>query len=155
MMNRQMQIMMPLMFMMFTLSYPVGLSIYFIISNLIRIVQYYVMRNGKIGYHKWGLVYWYTIKGKCINRYKDQIDTEIENNRNQFEHPSPKMVKHYNRLIDMFSTNDNIIIDPFMDSGTTLKAAKELGRKAIGIEIEQKYCDIAIKRLSQEVLNLK
>jgi YidC/Oxa1 family membrane protein insertase len=49
MMNRQMQIMMPLMFMMFTLSYPVGLSIYFIISNLIRIVQYYVMRNGKIG----------------------------------------------------------------------------------------------------------
>jgi YidC/Oxa1 family membrane protein insertase len=49
MMNRQMQIMMPLMFMMFTLNYPVGLSIYFIISNLIRIVQYYVMRNGKIG----------------------------------------------------------------------------------------------------------
>ena len=42
-MNRQMQIMMPLMFMMFTLNYAVGLSIYFIISNLIRIVQYYII----------------------------------------------------------------------------------------------------------------
>jgi YidC/Oxa1 family membrane protein insertase len=42
-MNRQMQIMMPLMFMMFTLNYAVGLSIYFIISNLIRIVQYYIL----------------------------------------------------------------------------------------------------------------
>lgn len=46
-MNRQMQIMMPLMFMMFTLSYPVGLSIYFIISNLIRIVQYYLMQKNQ------------------------------------------------------------------------------------------------------------
>jgi YidC/Oxa1 family membrane protein insertase len=42
-MNRQMQVMMPLMFMMFTLNYAVGLSIYFIISNLIRIVQYYII----------------------------------------------------------------------------------------------------------------
>lgn len=42
-MSRQMQIMMPLMFMMFTLNYAVGLSIYFIISNLIRIVQYYII----------------------------------------------------------------------------------------------------------------
>ncbi|MFL7794482.1 MAG: YidC/Oxa1 family membrane protein insertase [Anaerolineae bacterium] len=47
MMSKQMQIMMPLMFMMFTLSYATGLSIYFIISSLIRIAQYYLIRNGK------------------------------------------------------------------------------------------------------------
>ncbi len=50
---------------------------------------------------------------------------------------------------------DGLILDPFLGSGTTAYCAKKLGRKCIGIEIEEKYCEIAAKRCSQIVMSLE
>jgi DNA modification methylase len=71
-----------------------------------------------------------------------------------FGHPSPKPECLMDWLVAELSEPEFTILDPFMGSGTTLRAAKDLGRKAIGIEIEEKYCEIAVKRLAQEVLPL-
>lgn len=67
-------------------------------------------------------------------------------------HPVPKPVDLYRALIVAFG--GEVTIDPFMGSGTTLRAAKDLGRRAIGIEIEEQYCEIAVQRLAQGVLAL-
>lgn len=70
------------------------------------------------------------------------------------DHPCPKPLPLMVELVSLFTDPGETILDPFMGSGTTLRAAKDLGRKAIGIECEERYCEIAAKRMAQEVLPL-
>ena len=69
-----------------------------------------------------------------------------------FEHPSPKPECLMEWLIDELSEVGEVVLDPFAGSGTTLVAAKHLGRRAIGIEIEERYCELAAQRLAQRIL---
>jgi len=70
------------------------------------------------------------------------------------QHPSQKPEDLFSALITKSIKESDLILDPFLGSGTTAVCAKKLGRKCIGIEIEEKYCEIAKKRLSQSVMRL-
>jgi len=73
----------------------------------------------------------------------------FEGNRS---HPTQKPLWLISHLLQLFG--GQIALDPFMGSGTTLRAAKDLGRKAIGIEIEERYCEVAANRMAQSVMAL-
>jgi DNA modification methylase len=68
----------------------------------------------------------------------------------QSGHPHAKPEDIVRQLIEL---NAGVILDPFMGSGTTLRAAKDLGRHAIGIELDEQYCEIAATRMGQGVLD--
>lgn len=82
-----------------------------------------------------------------IGAYRDS-ESGIRN-----EHPTQKPIELMKWCIEI-SKIHGLILDPYCGSGTTLRAAKDLGRKAIGIEIEERYAEIAARRLAQEVLAL-
>lgn len=88
-------------------------------------------------------------RGSRPNSLRDE-----QPNREHFDHPCPKPIKWMRWAVARASRPAELILDPFMGSGTTLRAALDLGRRAIGIEIEERYCEIAARRLSQMVLPL-
>jgi len=67
-------------------------------------------------------------------------------------HPTQKPLQVIEKIIAMMSEENNLVLDPFMGSGTTVLACKQLKRNFIGIEISEKYCEIARQRLRQELL---
>lgn len=69
-------------------------------------------------------------------------------------HPTQKPVVLMAWIIGEHTAAGDLVLDPYMGSGPTLRAAKDLGRRAIGIELEERYCEIAAKRLQQSVLSL-
>ena len=91
-----------------------------------------------------------TFQGDAIQKQKVFTHPIVVNK----SHPTVKPIKLINKYLLIGSNIGETILDPFMGSGTTLVAAKNLGRKAIGIEMEEKYCEIAVNRLRQGVLPL-
>ena len=73
--------------------------------------------------------------------------------RNVNGHPCPFPIGIALPCIESSTPEGGVVLDPFMGSGTTLRAAKDLCRKAIGIEIEERYCEIAARRMAQGVLD--
>ncbi len=83
------------------------------------------------------------LRGHARNRSSKQArDTAA-----LMDHPMPRHAKHLRWLLAWWSLQEDIVVDPFLGSGTTGVAAMQTGRKFIGIEIEPKYFDIACRRI--------
>lgn len=99
--------------------------------------------------HRKGKKHWNAGGKRGVYRHAVNAD------RGAKPHPTTKPEPLMCELIADFTHVSETILDPFMGSGTTLVAAKRLGRKAIGIELEEKYCEIAAKRLAQGALPME
>jgi len=75
-------------------------------------------------------------------------------NEERYGHPTMTPEKLARRMVSIFSEAGQTVVDPYLGSGTLAVASKLLNRHCIGIEIEEKYCEIAAKRCSQEVFDL-
>lgn len=76
-----------------------------------------------------------------------------DSERGEFHHPTQKPVALMKWCISLVGDARDVL-DPFMGSGTTLVAAKQMGLRAVGVEMDEEYCEIAVRRLSQKVLPL-
>jgi len=109
------------------------------------------MTRGVMGFGNWIPILIYASPDQSL--YRPQQDaTAILIFGEPPQHPSPKPLRAMTWIVERLPIGS--VLDPFMGSGTTLIAAKNLGREAVGIEIEERYCEIAAKRLAQEVLPL-
>lgn len=121
-----------------------------------------VVQRGVIGPKRWG---WYDqfdmilVRGKP-NKYAKNHWSDIRLKgegyffrENTFGHPGYTPFRIMQRLAGLLT--ESVVIDTFLGTGTMAIAAKQIGLCAIGIELEERYCEIAAKRLSQEVLDLQ
>jgi hypothetical protein len=69
--------------------------------------------------------------------------------RNQLDHPCSRQLTHVRWQVHYWAAADDIIVDPFCGSGTTLLAASMAGNRSIGIEYEERYCEITAHKLSR------
>lgn len=90
-----------------------------------------------------------TVKYDSTERYPRSVLTFKADTQQSSLHPTQKPLSLYRYLIRTYTNRNNIILDNAMGSGTTLKAAQDEGRQAVGIELSEDYCKIAVERLQQ------
>lgn len=91
---------------------------------------------------------------KGVRRFRHLWNGMMRASREPLVHPTQKPIALMRWCLSLKWVSALPVLDPYMGSGPTLEAAKELGRPAIGIEIEERYCEIAARRLDQQVLRL-
>jgi len=101
------------------------------------------MTYSPLGYGNWIPA---VVAGKRPKSGQDAFDFCVAGDKPS--HPSPKPIEFMLWLVDRLSLPNDLILDPFCGSGTTCVAAKMLGRNYIGIDISEKYCEIARKRIA-------
>lgn len=111
------------------------------------------------GCNSWGFSCWQPILyygkdpyGGKGSRPDSFISTEAAEKNG---HPCPKPIGQWKKLLQRVGLPGETVLDPFMGSGTTLVAARDLGLKAVGIEISEGYCRIAVERLRQSIFHWK
>lgn len=116
--------------------------------------------TGKWGFNQWQPVLVYgtdPFLSRGMGRHPDVIITAAPNTGadKKFGHPCPKPIEAWRKILYRVSPEEGqTVLDPFVGSGSTLVAAKYSNRKAIGIEIDERYCEMAVKRLGQGVFDL-
>lgn len=83
---------------------------------------------------------------------RNRTSQQFQETQDAMPHPAPRHLKHVRWLVQWFSDEGETVVDPFCGTGTTVLAAKGANRKAVGIEIEERYCEIAAQRLAQGVM---
>lgn len=111
------------------------------------------MTRSMIGFGNWIPCLVYSAENRDVWRHQGDCRSFAVGTEDKPEHPTPKPLRVMKWIVERIGGES--VLDPFMGSGTTLVAAKQLGRKAIGIEIEERYCEVAVQRLAQGVLPLE
>ena len=109
------------------------------------------MTRGALGFGNWIAVALFAEDESLYRNAKDVLHIAAGTGDDQGGiHPSRKPIRLINELITLFTNKDDVIVDPFLGSGTTLIAADKLGRRCIGAELDPTYCAHIIKRYESQ-----